>query len=731
MANFVSPGVYVIEKDISDYPAQINSSVVGIVGFADRGPIAGINNQKATLITSQQGLIDTFGEPAEHIKGQALEGTLEILEATNSMRFVRVADANRLEASAAVNIGGCPAVLVSGTHEAPIMPEGVDQTAGLAANLGMSAIGSADVTTSDVRLTITAYDNARTKIVDAQVFDIPKNTLTVSASEGATTIAALKKVIGGSLDSARVGAFADVNGANASSFVVGSAAGGLATLVVDMQIKNNEDPPTYVGTRPGLQPIEELGQKGTAASAVTTSGVTCDSTAVSYFVKSIWPGAGYNAGTRTDGTTSGVSFEVGVNGGVNSQEQVNNLGVAAESFIAGTTSAAFLENQLGMTYDTRTSNYVLAEFRTGQYDAVAAASLASFEKPISSLFPDGTTITGGQGGVTGDTVDPRFVKLVQGTYNLAGGNSGIPTASNAVATAVIGAVQSDGGKTGIEALDDPILNVSVALAPGPGVGDNQSIQNGLITVAERTTDFLALISPPYAIGKPGDAIDWSNGFATTRTVAVNSSYCAMYWPWLKVFQVFDGKDRWLAPEIYGARQMGVTDAVADPWFAPAGFVRGRLTKPTDVEVILNQGDRDSMYSGGNCINPVVNFPQNGIAIFGQRTTQRQPTALDRINVRRMMIYIKKVILASTQRLVFEPNDKFTWSRVEQLINPLMDDIMRRRGITEFKVICDETTNTPIRVDRNEMWCKVLIKPTKTAEVVIFELNLTSQSAQLG
>ena len=729
MANFVSPGVYVIEKDISDYPAQINSSVVGIVGFADRGPIAGINNQKATLITSQQGLIDTFGEPAEHIKGQALEGTLEILEATNSMRFVRVADANRLEASAAVNIGGCPAVLVSGTVAAPIMPAGVSPAAGLAANLGMSAIGSADVTTSDVRLTITAYDNNRNKIVDAQVFDIPKNTLTVSASEGATTIAALKKVIGGSLDSARVGAFADVNGVNASSFIVGSAAGGLATLVVDMTIANDEL--TYVTTMEGLQPINQLGVKGTAAAAVTTSGVTCDSTTVSYFVKSIWPGAGYNAGTRTDGTTSGVSFEVGVNGGVNSQEQVNNLGVAAETFIAGATSAAFLENQLGMTYDSRTSNYVLAEFRTGQYDTVVATALTSFEKPISSLFPDGTTITGGQGGATGATVDPRFVKLVQGTYNLAGGDSGIPTASPATATAVIGSVLADGGKTGIEALDDPVLNVSIALAPGPGVGDNQSIQNGLITVAERTTDFLALISPPYAVGKPGDAIDWSNGFATTRTVAVNSSYCAMYWPWLKVFQVFDGKDRWLAPEIYGARQMGVTDAVADPWFAPAGFVRGRLTKPTDVEVILNQGDRDSMYSGGNCINPMVNFPQNGIAIFGQRTTQRQPTALDRINVRRMMIYIKKVILASTQRLVFEPNDKFTWSRVEQLINPLMDDIMRRRGITEFKVICNETTNTPIRVDRNEMWCKVLIKPTKTAEMVIFELNLTSQSAQLG
>jgi phage tail sheath protein FI len=96
----------------------------------------------------------------------------------------------------------------------------------------------------------------------------------------------------------------------------------------------------------------------------------------------------------------------------------------------------------------------------------------------------------------------------------------------------------------------------------------------------------------------------------------------------------------------------------------------------------------------------------------------------------MMIYLRKVILASTQRLVFEPNDRFTWARVEELINPLLGDISRRRGITEFSVTCDETTNTPLRVDRNEMWCKVLIKPTKTAEMVVFELNLTSQSASI-
>ena len=717
MPNFVSPGVYVIEKDVSDYPAQINSSVVGIVGFADRGPIAGLNNNKATLITSQSQLIDEFGEPAEHIKGQALEGALEILEATNSMRFIRVAGDDALEASAAVMLGGCPAMSVSGTAAAPLTLTPGDA-------FGMSAIGSSDDTTSSVRFTISTFDNDRTKIVDAKVFTILKGSSSLSASNGATTIAALKSSLGGSLDADRVGAFALENTVDTSSFIVGLAAGGTATNTVVMEILDGAE---VWQECPALEVVSVLGvPAGGMDNRQTASGVSIDTDSASYLVKSLWPGAGYNAGTKTDGTTSGVSFEVGVNGGFNTTEAVNNLGVAADSFIAGMTSSAFLENQIGTTYDGRTSSYITANFATGTYtDTVAVTALTDFTKNISSLMAG--TFTGTQGGV-GSTVSPAFVKLVQGTYNLAGGDSGMPAGEDAVATAVVGETRTDGGKTGIEALDDPVLNISMALAPGPGVGDLQTVQNGLITVAERTTDFLAAISPPYAVGRTGDAIDWSNGFTTSRTAAVNSSYAAIYWPWVKVFQVFDGKDRWLDPAIYGIRQMGVTDAVADPWFAPAGFVRGRLTKPTDVEIVLNQGDRDSLYSGGNCINPIVNFPQNGIAIFGQRTAQRQPTALDRINVRRMMIYIKKVILASTQRLVFEPNDQFTWTRVEQLINPLLDDISRRRGITEFRVICDKSTNTPIRIDRNEMWTKVMIKPTKTAEMVIFELNLTSQSA---
>ena len=284
----------------------------------------------------------------------------------------------------------------------------------------------------------------------------------------------------------------------------------------------------------------------------------------------------------------------------------------------------------------------------------------------------------------------------------------------------------------MQALDDPTLNVAIALVPGIQA---QTVQNALITMAETTQNFLALVSPPVAVGTVQDAIDWSNGKSSStggsRTAPINSSYAAIYWPWVKVFSTFDGLDRWYDPAIFGARQMAFTDAVADSWFAPAGFRRGRLTKPTEVEVKLNQGDRDSLYSGGNVVNPVVSFPQQGITIFGQRTTQRSATALDRINIRRLMIYIRKVILAATQRFVFEPNDEFTWSQIEGVLNPFLDDIRRRRGITEFRVVCDSSVNTPFRIDRNELWTKVLIKPTKTAEILIFEINLTNQSAQLG
>jgi phage tail sheath protein FI len=267
------------------------------------------------------------------------------------------------------------------------------------------------------------------------------------------------------------------------------------------------------------------------------------------------------------------------------------------------------------------------------------------------------------------------------------------------------------------------------MAAIPGVTD-QSVQNALISLAESTQNFLAVVSPPVGFQNSQQAIAWTNGKATGRTASINSSYAAVYWPWVKSFDAFTGKDRFYDPSIYAIGQMCFTDEVADPWFAPAGLTRGRLTKPTDVEVKLNQGDRDALYGPGNIVNPITKFTTDGIVIYGQKTGQRAATALDRINVRRLMIFLRRLVLQSARRFVFEPNDPITWEAVRNVISPALADIQQRRGLVSFKVVCDSSTNTPLRVDRNELWCKIILKPTKTAEVLVFELNLTNQGASV-
>ena len=734
MANFVSPGVYTIEKDISEYAPSINTSIVGIVGFASKGP-----TNKATLITSQNRLIDTFGPPSEDITGQGLEGSLEILEQTNSLYFVRAATADAADASAVMSVGACPSLLVSGAGTNTDIAGGY--------GVGRALTLRIQVYNNDGVAQYTDNSNA------GKDFSIPAATA-VSQAE------AIRSVVGGGLDADKVGVYstgrtdAEAAGIALSGLIFGSFAGSGASMSVSAcsgTVFSEANGCSALTVVSAIDGDSNYGASGNFASAVRVYGSTVIATgsnAATYEVESLYPGGGYNAGTRPDGTVSGNSITVNNLGSQNFTLNVNQDGTTAEQFKTSFVgSGAFIEDVINTGETNAKSATIKGNLKKGGADATAA-SLTDFAGQLGTLFgttdfdittqfllpADGTSTGTGTPVTTTVTATngPRFLKLIPAAAtSMAGGVTGDDSTGTNAATALIGSAAVD-PKTGMQSLDDATINIGIALVPGI---QTESVQNALITLAATTQNFLALVSPPYAVGTVQNAIDWSNGQSSTtagsRTSAINSSYAAIYWPWVKVFSVFDGIDRWLDPAIYGARQMAFTDTVADSWFAPAGYRRGRLTKPTDVEVKLNQGDRDSMYSGGNVINPVVSFPQQGITIFGQRTTQRSPSALDRINVRRLMIYIRKVILAATQRFVFEPNDQFTWSQIEGVLNPFLDDIQRRRGITEFRVVCDESVNTPLRVDRNELWTKVLVKPTKTAEILIFEINLTNQSAQLG
>jgi len=546
-------------------------------------------------------------------------------------------------------------------------------------------------------------------------------------------------VIGGSLQTGHVGTFFD-DTTNVSGFIAGAYAGSGASISVS----------AYSGTVAGA--TDGVGTSGAAilsqvtASAGDTSGTFTSSITVygsqftdasatkgfGYMVESLHPGAGYNLGTKANGDTSGNSVTIESANAEYFDIKINEDGVTQESFrVSLTQYKSFVELMINTGEDDIKSDIIKANLNASAA-VFTPAALTNYVNQISNV-----------GGITnlavtykepnsGRTVEltaagnPRFVKAIEGTYGLTGGDNGVGTTSEN-ATALIGDATT-ATKTGMQALDDDVLNISLAAVPGVST---QAVQNALITLAESSQNFLAVVAPPYAVGAVQNAIDWTNGLHSSRTAAINNTYAAIYWPWVKTFSVHDGKDRWYDPAIFALRQMAYTDNVAETWFAPAGFLRGRLTKPSDVEVRLNQGDRDTMYSGGNVVNPIVNFVQQGITIFGQRTATRNPSALDRVNIRRLMIFLRKVILQATRQFVFEPNDTILWEQIEQVLNPFLDDIKRRRGITEFRVVCDETTNTPARIDRNELWCKVLLKPTKAAEILIFEINLTNQSAQLG
>lgn len=680
-----SPAVVFLEKDNSAYPPNVESSIVGIVGFATKGP-----TNEAKLITSQENLLATFGSPLDSLPGQGLEGSLEILETTNQIRYVRAINSDAKNASATVPFGVCPAIKFN------------SKSFGLNSNL---------------YLKVSVADSDGATQLDTQTYLIPSSTANIAA--GISQASAIAKIVGigdATTDHLSI-LFTD---SETDGYLIGNYPGRLANITVSAFSSTTYTLANLIPS--AIAEVYPSGALATWSNGIKVYGADIMTSSFAYLVESQYPGTGYNLSTVANtGQTIGLSVEIDSAGAANSIVGINNDGVNSETFkvslLAGTN---FIENVINIGTTNTTSDYVKAELMvSGAMNDDINTGLSNLIQPINSLGAPSAGVTIKTFGETEVmSSNPRFFKLKNGTYSMAGATNGTMSDDELIG--------DPASKAGMYALDDDLLNISMALIPGVY---SQRVQNALITLAETTQNFLAVVAPPFGLDTVEQATEWMNGRSTDRTAAINSSWASVFWPWVQVFDVFSGRDQWYDPAIFAIRQMAFTDNVAETWFAPAGFRRGRLTKPTATEVPLNQGDRDALYT--NNINPVVNFAPEGITIFGQKTAQRAATALDRINVRRLMIYLRKVLLLTGRQDLFEPNDTFTWEIVKDKADALLGDIQARRGITDFRVICDETVNTPIRVDRNELWCKILIKPTKTAEWIIFEVNLTNQSAKFS
>ena len=199
---------------------------------------------------------------------------------------------------------------------------------------------------------------------------------------------------------------------------------------------------------------------------------------------------------------------------------------------------------------------------------------------------------------------------------------------------------------------------------------------------------------------------------------IDSNYVGTYYPWVKILDSVRGKPTWVPPSVVLPGVYANNDRVGQEWFAPAGLNRGGLTEVLEAQTRLTNLERDDLYE--NRINPIATFPGQGVVVFGQKTLQGKPSALDRINVRRLLINLRKFIASSSRFLVFEQNNSALRSRFLNIVNPYMEQVQANAGLTAFRVVMDETNNTPDVVDRNQLVGQIFIQPTRTAEFIVLD-----------
>lgn len=259
---------------------------------------------------------------------------------------------------------------------------------------------------------------------------------------------------------------------------------------------------------------------------------------------------------------------------------------------------------------------------------------------------------------------------------------------------------------------------NVLAAPGLVHQLHPSQVNLLVTTAETRKDCIAVIDLRAYNSTSGNVINQASTF--------DSSYAATYWPWLQSIDADTGRYVWSPASTFIPGVYAFTDESSDPWFAPAGLQRGGLGMVIKAERKLTSGTRDSLYEAN--VNPIATFPQSGVVVFGQKTLQKKSTALDRVNVRRLLIALKSFITQVADNLVFEQNTIATRNDFLSQVNPYLESVQQRQGLFAFKVVMDDSNNTPDVIDRNELIGQIFLQPTRTAEFIILDFNVLPTGA---
>ena len=268
--------------------------------------------------------------------------------------------------------------------------------------------------------------------------------------------------------------------------------------------------------------------------------------------------------------------------------------------------------------------------------------------------------------------------------------------------------------------DEYLFNIISAPGLIYSFGDHKTQLDSMISLAQDRGDAIAVVDlSPY-----GSSVSQAAGHAAV----LNNSYAASYWPWVQIGSS-TGKLEFAPASTIIPGVYAFTDAAAAPWFAPAGLTRGGIPNVIQAERKLTRAHRDKLYSAN--VNPIATFPGSGISVFGQKTLQKKKSALDRVNVRRLLIALKKFLGDQAKSLVFEQNTIATRNVFLSNVNPYLQSVVERQGLYAFRVIMDDSNNTADVIDRNQLVGQIFIQPAKTAEFITLDFVIQPTGATLG
>ena len=676
----ISPGVLARENDQSQITQGPREFGAAIIGPSALGPV-----EIPTLVTSYSQYLAIFGGAVT--SGSQQYSYLNQIAANNYFRQ-----------------GGSSLLVtrvVSGSFT------GADST-GIYNNVESGVIGA--LTSSTATLSVNAFN--------------------LTGSDGSEVVGATQTSTSGT----GTGLTITFQLANASA--TSSIAGATVTVTDGGSGYSVGDTVTFSSSSLGANPNDEAGI-GAGTDLVITLGATNITNNSAFTLKTISEGTILNnsgsettGGALTDGTKDNVRWEI-----TNANTSSGVFSLAIRRGDDTHSQKSVLETFNNVSLDPKAPNYIEAvignsyqeiatDSSTGekylrQYGEYVNKSNYVYVSAVNAPTPDYFDNNGtAKAAFTGSLPYVQSGSFSGATGNLFPG-PGAAKFNEDITAGNIQGISAEDYSDAIALLgnkDDYKFNL--LSAPGLIHQLHSSQVNSLVTTAESRQDCLAVIDLR--------AYNSTVGAVTNAASSFDSSYAATYWPWLQSLDQDSGRTVWSPASVFIPGVYAYTDASSDPWFAPAGLTRGGLGQVIRAERKLTSGNRDSLYEAN--VNPIATFPQTGVVVFGQKTLQKKSTALDRVNVRRLLISLKSFISQVADNLVFEQNTIATRNNFLTQVNPYLESVQQRQGLYAFKVVMDDSNNTPDVIDRNELVGQIYLQPTKTAEFIILDFNVLPTGA---